>query len=87
MGRSELKAQQQKALEELKSLGAEIVYVRADVSKTESLPSIEEIKKYFGEINGVIHSAGVVHDTLISKKTRTEMDSFSCKNIWHNTFG
>ena len=70
MGRSELKAQQQKVLEELKSLGAEVAYVRADVSKAESLPSIKAIKKYFGSINGVIHSAGVIHHTLISKKTR-----------------
>ena len=82
MGRSELKAQQQKALEELKSLGAEVVYVRADVSKAESLPSIKAIKKYFGGINGVIHSAGVIHHALISKKTRTEMDEVLAAKIY-----
>ena len=66
----------------MKSLGAEVVYVRADVSKAESLPNIEEIKKYFGRINGVIHSAGVIHDALISKKTRTEMDKVLAAKIY-----
>ena len=74
IGRSELNEKQNSNMDELKNLGADVLYVRADVTKQKDLKGLlKKIKQRFGALNGVIHSAGVLHDALILKKTREEI--------------
>lgn len=73
-GRTELKTEHKNQLEELKKYGAKITYLRADVSlQTDLQRVIEEIHREFGDLNGVIHAAGILKDSFILKKTDQEI--------------
>ncbi len=76
LGRSPLQEHQRKKIEEIRSLGARVEYTRCDVSLPEDLQNcIESFHREFQHIHGVIHSAGVIHDSLIVKKNSREMDA------------
>jgi NAD(P)-dependent dehydrogenase (short-subunit alcohol dehydrogenase family) len=48
------------SLEELKALGADVVYCRGDVGSAEDRQGImDRIKKYFGRLNVLVNNAGV----------------------------
>lgn len=48
------------SLEELKALGADVVYCRGDVGSAEERQGImDRIKKYFGRLNVLVNNAGV----------------------------
>ncbi|NOU17196.1 MAG: SDR family NAD(P)-dependent oxidoreductase [Bacteroidales bacterium] len=82
-GRSKLSAESETKLEKLRELGAEVLYVPADVSKNEEVNNlVKEAKSQFGEINGIIHSAGVLRDSYIKNKTREEMDAVLAPKIY-----
>ncbi|NOY17304.1 MAG: SDR family NAD(P)-dependent oxidoreductase [Gammaproteobacteria bacterium] len=50
----------------LESMGAEVMAVSADVSDFEAMSQlVEEIKRRWGPVNGVVHSAGILKDGLI----------------------
>jgi acyl transferase domain-containing protein/acyl carrier protein len=54
----------------LEEMGAEVLMLSADVSDREAMRSvIEEARERFGEINGVVHAAGVSPGGLIQVKT------------------
>lgn len=73
-GRSALHAKMEQKLNTIRLLGSEILYVQADVTDRQQVERLMEIAKAkFGTLNGVIHSAGVVHDSLIMTKSRHEM--------------
>ncbi len=73
-GRSTLSAEREAKLDELRTFGAEVLYVIADVSDREAVRNlIAQSKARFGELHGVIHSAGVVRDSYIKNKTAEEM--------------
>jgi acyl transferase domain-containing protein len=75
MGRSELNDKQKSNIKELEALGSEVIYLRADVTKRDDLVNvIREIKTRFGRLNGIIHSAGVIRDAFILKKTPQEAE-------------
>jgi acyl transferase domain-containing protein/acyl carrier protein len=58
-------------VEELKSLGAEVLVVSADVTNAEQMRNaVAFATKQFGEINGVFHAAGTPAAGLIRLKTR-----------------
>ncbi|MCP5007584.1 MAG: SDR family NAD(P)-dependent oxidoreductase, partial [Planctomycetes bacterium] len=72
-GRSELSVQRQSVLRELQVLGGEVDYQRVDVSKLEQVNSlIEYIQDVYGKLDGIIHSAGVISDNFILKKSEEE---------------
>ncbi|HJS23012.1 MAG TPA: type I polyketide synthase, partial [Pyrinomonadaceae bacterium] len=55
---------------ELESLGAEVLVLSADVASEEQMGrAVEEARKQFGPINGVIHTAGVPGGGMIQLKT------------------
>ncbi len=57
-GRSERERENDSKLQELENLGADILYVKADVSNKQQVEKLVAItKERFGNINGVIHSA------------------------------
>ncbi len=50
----------------MKAGGSSVQYIRGDFSDSRDAERIiKTIKRQFGEINGVIHSAGVTHDALL----------------------
>jgi non-ribosomal peptide synthase protein (TIGR01720 family) len=56
---------------ELESLGAQVLILSADVTSEEQMScAVEETRKHFGPINGVIHAAGVPGGGMIQLKTR-----------------
>jgi acyl transferase domain-containing protein/NAD(P)-dependent dehydrogenase (short-subunit alcohol dehydrogenase family)/acyl carrier protein/ubiquinone/menaquinone biosynthesis C-methylase UbiE len=75
-GRSALDAQKQAELQQLRDSGVRIEYRQADVAQKEDVINlVQSIQAEFGGIDGVIHSAGVVRDNLIIKKTIPEMQA------------
>jgi polyketide synthase PksN len=83
VGRSAPNAKREEKLAELKSYGAEVLCVQADVSKLEDMEIVvREAKAHFSEINGVLHAAGVNRDAFILKKTREEMEAVLAPKVY-----
>ncbi len=73
-GRSELTDLGQQRLEALEALGAEAVYLQADVSRAEEVAFlVQESARRFGEFHGVLHCAGTLSDALIAHKSWEDM--------------
>jgi len=72
-GRSAPDARIEDALEQLRALGAEAVYLQADIADAERTRAlIADVKARFGALNGVLHSAGVNDDALLIRKDRAQ---------------
>ncbi|MCP5007703.1 MAG: SDR family NAD(P)-dependent oxidoreductase, partial [Planctomycetes bacterium] len=72
-GRSELSSQMLAVFDELQSLGGSVEYKIVDVSDLEAVNSlIEYIQDKYGKLDGIIHSAGVILDNFILKKSEKE---------------
>jgi polyketide synthase PksN len=81
-GRSELSEARREKLNEFRSLGAEVIYVATDVAQYEQVEKlITEAKSAFGELNGIIHSAGVLRDSYIRNKTPEDMSAVLAPKI------
>jgi acyl transferase domain-containing protein/NAD(P)-dependent dehydrogenase (short-subunit alcohol dehydrogenase family)/acyl carrier protein len=75
-GRSPLGEAQAKKLQALEALGAEALYVQADVaSRSDVARLMAEAIGRFGTVNGVIHSAGLIRDSLVMRKSAREMEA------------
>ncbi|WP_127530129.1 alpha/beta fold hydrolase [Paenibacillus kobensis] len=75
VGRSPVSEEIRSELSAIEQSGSSAVYVQGDISNKEGASRlIEEVKSRFGSVNGVIHSAGVVKDNLISRKTAEEAE-------------
>ncbi len=86
-GRSDLSFNKEKKIQELRSFGSEILYIKADISKKDDVEVlVAEIKSRFKAINGVIHSAGVNRDSFILKKTREEMETVLAPKVYGTVF-
>lgn len=73
LGRSPLKAATQAKLHELEAQGARVEYHAVDVSDQAAVQSlIEDVKQRFGGLNGIIHAAGLLRDSLMLKKTEAD---------------
>lgn len=73
-GRSALSPDKEQKLHELEALGAQVMYSAADVSQPDEVAEvIRNTKARFGQLNGIIHSAGVLKDSFLLKKTHEEM--------------
>ncbi|HLO48213.1 MAG TPA: SDR family NAD(P)-dependent oxidoreductase, partial [Kamptonema sp.] len=60
---------------ELEESGAEVLVATADVTNLEQMQvAIDLAQKQFGQINGVIHAAGVPGGGVIQRKTRQEAE-------------
>ncbi|AJQ25406.1 SDR family NAD(P)-dependent oxidoreductase [Pelosinus fermentans] len=74
-GRSSLDEGKQAKIKEMESLGALIEYKKVDVTDKQAVMAlIQSIRDKFGNLHGIIHSAGVIRDNLILKKTEKEME-------------
>lgn len=84
-GRSKLSAAQEGKLDELRKLGARVLYLQADVSDREAVRMLlEESRRQYGALNGIIHAAGVLRDSYIRNKTSQQMEAVLAPKI-HGT--
>jgi len=75
-GRSALSATKQAQIKELEGLGARIEYQEVDVTKPQAVKNLlNSIQEKFGNLNGIIHGAGVIRDNFILKKTPEELQA------------
>ena len=82
-GRSRLSAEREAKLEEIRKSGGEALYLPADVSNYEDVKNlVSECKSRFGAIHGIIHSAGVIRDSLIRNKTLDEMSAVFAPKVY-----
>nr|WP_314464369.1 SDR family NAD(P)-dependent oxidoreductase [uncultured Clostridium sp.] len=73
-GRTELNDRIEVKKKELEKLGAEVLYIKTDVTSYDEIEFlIDSSKKRFGEINGVIHAAGIISDRFIINKEIEEI--------------
>ncbi|MBF0442951.1 MAG: SDR family NAD(P)-dependent oxidoreductase, partial [Oligoflexales bacterium] len=85
-GRSSMSPELEAKIGKLRTYGCEVVYIKADISSNEEIKTlIKKVKARFGVINGVIHSAGVIKDSLIMKKTRAEFDAVALPKVFGTT--
>jgi len=89
LGRSPLNAEKSSQLSYLQSLEGDITYLQTDITQKECLAeTIKSVKKTYREINGVIHSAGVIKDAFVAKKTIRFCERNTCtEDIWDNKSG
>ncbi|ACL75235.1 SDR family NAD(P)-dependent oxidoreductase [Ruminiclostridium cellulolyticum] len=82
-GRSALTDEKKVAMTKLENCGAKVQYIKADVTSRESVNKlVESVKSSFGCINGVIHSAGVIRDAFIIKKTLEDMKAVISPKVY-----
>lgn len=76
LGRSPLNADKQKALEELRQLGGEAIYLAADVADKETLAAaLAQAEARFASFHGIIHAAGVGGDITVDRADREQFQS------------
>ncbi|MCZ6701571.1 MAG: type I polyketide synthase, partial [Ignavibacteria bacterium] len=63
-------------IKNLKSLGSEVMILSANVAEEDQIEEmIVKVKERFGQINGVVHSAGILNDGIIQLKTKEVVES------------
>ncbi|WP_159397267.1 SDR family NAD(P)-dependent oxidoreductase [Sorangium cellulosum] len=73
-GRSPADERVERALEALRALGGEALYVPADVRDGAAVRRlIDAARARFGSIDGVVHAAGTIRDSLFLRKAPAEM--------------
>jgi polyketide synthase PksM len=82
-GRSPLDAEQETRLERLRQHGAKVLYFQADVSNLDDTERVfRSIKKEFGQLTGVIHSAGLTCDAPLSEKSLEQFHDVLAPKVW-----
>lgn len=86
-GRSDLNTQKEERLEKLRVLGAQVRYIKADVSQKSDVDRlIQTITSEFEHIDGIIHSAGVIRDTFVVQKSKEDFDNVLAPKIYGTVF-
>ncbi|MBU8854954.1 SDR family NAD(P)-dependent oxidoreductase [Bacillus sp. FJAT-26377] len=69
IGRSNLNSEKVEKLRKIEVMGSEVLYIKGDVfNKNDMLNALNKIKSTFNQLDGVIHSAGSIRDSLIKAK-------------------
>lgn len=75
-GMSALDERRHQQLKDLASLGARVDYLQIDVSQKQAVERlIEDIENNIGSLKGILHSAGIIRDNFIIRKTASEFQS------------
>uniref|UniRef100_UPI00272B21A7 type I polyketide synthase n=1 Tax=Vallitalea guaymasensis TaxID=1185412 RepID=UPI00272B21A7 len=73
-GRSLLSMKKQNRIKEIEKQGATVIYQQVDISSKRQVNNfIREIEDNYGNIDGILHSAGIIKDNFIIKKQREEI--------------
>ena len=76
IGRSTIDEPKRAVITELEVLGAEVMYIKADVSVREDAEKIHnQTHQRFKTVHGIFHCAGTIQDNLINNKTLEEMET------------
>lgn len=82
-GRSALNAEQTERIRQLQSCGADVLYVQADVSRREDVGQlVQDAKRRFGRIDGVLHAAGLLRDALVRNKRKQEVEEILAAKLF-----
>jgi iturin family lipopeptide synthetase A len=66
----------------LEAKGAQVLILQADITNEEQMKeAIEEVKKRFGEIHGVLHLAGIADGAIIHRRTRELSESILAPKV------
>ncbi|MEQ7053642.1 SDR family NAD(P)-dependent oxidoreductase [Paenibacillaceae sp. P-4] len=84
VGRSDLSADQRRKIDRIaRQYGTIVEYRKADLAQSAEVRKlIHEIKSGFGQINGVIHGAGVIQDSLALMKSPEQIDSVLAPKVY-----
>jgi polyketide synthase PksN len=75
-GRTELTEEKQAILDKLPAGASQVMYQQLDLNDLDQVKTlVAAITKDHGRLNGIIHSAGMISDGLILKKTGAEFSS------------
>jgi polyketide synthase PksN len=75
-GRSPLSDSKRDHLKELEESGARVEYRQTDVTQRDEVDRlIQHIRGKYQGLNGIIHSAGIIRDNFILKKTEAELQA------------
>jgi len=73
-GRSPLNSEGEDLIRQYTANGAQVRYFSMDVSKSDEVDRcVSQVSQEFGNINGIIHNAGVTQDSFILKKSHDEL--------------
>lgn len=82
-GRSDPTEQQKERLQMLGALGAQVVYVKADVATHKGSAAIlAATEERFGTVNGIIHAAGVIRDAFLVKKSPIDFKAVLAPKVY-----
>jgi len=74
VGRGELDAARQRALDELRQAGARLDYRPVDITDASAVTAlVEDIRRRYGALHGVIHCAGIHRDSALIRKTPEQL--------------
>ncbi|MFY0578025.1 SDR family NAD(P)-dependent oxidoreductase [Cystobacter fuscus] len=74
VGRSPLDGKKQQAVDALRRSHAQVSYTQLDVADAASVDAfLKKARQECGAINGIIHSAGIIKDNFILKKSTAEL--------------
>ncbi|TYQ17733.1 UNVERIFIED_CONTAM: phosphopantetheine binding protein [Acetivibrio alkalicellulosi] len=83
LGRSELSDSTKNAITELNKRGSIVKYIRCDISSYEEVKdTVQFVRQKYGRIYGVIHSAGVIRDSLLLNKTMHEVQQVLAPKVY-----
>lgn len=75
LGRSELRADALSRIHEIRSLGCVVEFKQTDITDADSVNKvITYVRQTYGQLNGIIHSAGITSDNYIVRKSTAEID-------------
>lgn len=82
-GRSPLTDDIEKQLASIGQLGGNLLYLQVDVTDAEAVKeAVRVARNQFGGINGVIHAAGIVRDSLLIKKDSLDFKAVIAPKIY-----
>ncbi|MGS0763566.1 SDR family NAD(P)-dependent oxidoreductase [Syntrophomonas curvata] len=81
-GRSKLNQDKEAQINEIEALGARVEYRRVDISDQKAVIDLmKHIRERFGTLDGILHSAGVIRDNYIIKKTKEEIEEVLASKV------
>ncbi len=76
-------AEKIRAIQELESLGAQVMIARADVCDRSAMEkAIGEFRAQYGTLHGIIHAAGVPGGGIIQRKSRETAQTVLAPKVW-----
>ncbi|KPA17628.1 polyketide synthase [Candidatus Magnetomorum sp. HK-1] len=86
-GRSQLSLKKKTILDKIRSSGSQVKYIMADASESKEVNKlITQVKNEFMQINGLIHSAGIIKNDYILNKTPEQMNQVFAPKIYSTIY-